>query len=83
MWRKPVSLTKRETPDMTEDRKLLTEFQPGRGYSKEDWDEVSDNPEWTDEEMRQARPFANVFTQLAERLRRRRSRPSEKPTSNA
>ncbi|CBS87056.1 BrnA antitoxin family protein [Azospirillum lipoferum] len=65
---------------MTEDRKLLTEFQPGRGYSKEDWDEVSDNPELTEEEMRQARPFAEVFPQLAESLKRGRGRPPvEKP----
>ncbi|KAA0582712.1 BrnA antitoxin family protein [Azospirillum sp. Sh1] len=65
---------------MTEDRKLLTEFQPGRGYSKEDWDEVSDTPELTEEEMRQARPFAEVFPQLAESLKRGRGRPpAEKP----
>ncbi|MFP5513779.1 MAG: hypothetical protein ACLGJC_11925 [Alphaproteobacteria bacterium] len=60
---------------MTEDRKLLTEFQPGRGYSKEDWDEVSDNPEWTDEEMGQARPFADLFPELAESLKRNRITP--------
>lgn len=65
---------------MTKDRKLLTEFPPGRGYSKRDWDEVSDNPELTEEEMRMARPFADVFPQLAEHLWRRRSRPSAKPT---
>jgi len=26
------------------------EFAPGRGYSKEDWDEVADAPELTDEQ---------------------------------
>lgn len=60
---------------MTEDRKTLTEFQPGRGYSREDWDAVSDNPELTEEEMRQARPFAEVFPQLAENIKRGRGRP--------
>lgn len=43
----------------------LTKFQPGRGYTKADWDEVSDAPEATDEELAQARPFAEVFPDLA------------------
>lgn len=60
---------------MTEDRKTLTEFQPGRGYSREDWDAVSDNPELTEEEIRQARPFAEVFPQFAESIKRGRGRP--------
>ena len=60
---------------MTDDRKPQAEFQPGRGYSREDWDEVSDNPELTEEEMRQARPFTEVFPHLAESIRRGRGRP--------
>ena len=32
--------------------KLLNEFVPGRGYSREDWDEVSDNPEWIEEDLK-------------------------------
>ena len=60
---------------MTDDRKPPTEFQPGRGYSREDWDAVSDNPELTEEEMRQARPFTEVFPELAESIRRGRGRP--------
>lgn len=51
------------------------EFQEGRGYSKEDWDEVSDNPEWTEEDFRNARPFAEVFPEWAEEIRRSRGRP--------
>ena len=31
--------------------KLLKEFEPGHGFSQEDWDEVSDNPELTDEQI--------------------------------
>jgi len=46
----------------------LKEFTPGRGYTKEDWDEVSDNPELTDEELRQMRPFAEVFPEFAAAL---------------
>lgn len=60
---------------MTEDRKLLESFEPGHGFSKEDWDAVSDNPELTEEEMRQARPFAEVFPHLAESIKRGRGRP--------
>lgn len=40
-------------------------FKPGRGYTQEDWDEVSDNPEWTAEDFRNAKPFAEVFPDLA------------------
>lgn len=55
---------------------VLTDFQEGRGYSKEDWDEVSDNPEWTEENFKNARPFAEVFPDLAESIRRSRGRPA-------
>ena len=53
-------------------RNLKAEFKPGRGYSREDWDAVSDNPEWTEEEFRQARPFAEGFPELAASIRRGR-----------
>ncbi len=59
---------------------LQTEFKEGRGYSKDDWDAVSDNPEWTEEDFKNARPFAEVFPDLAESIRRARGRPAvEKP----
>ena len=57
-------------------RKLRTEFQAGRGYSKEDWDAVSANPGWSEEDFRNARPFAEVFPELAEGIRRSRGRPA-------
>jgi uncharacterized protein (DUF4415 family) len=44
--------------------KPLKEFEPGHGFSKEDWDEVSDNPEWTEADFKAARPFAEVFPDL-------------------
>ncbi|GLK69660.1 BrnA antitoxin family protein [Hansschlegelia plantiphila] len=47
-------------------------FVSGQGYTKEDWDDVSDNPEWTAEEIAQAKPFAEVFPELAESIRRQR-----------
>lgn len=51
--------------------KVQTEFVPGRGYDKADWDEVSDNPEWSEDEIRNAKPFAEVFPELAESVRKR------------
>ncbi|MBL0935612.1 MAG: BrnA antitoxin family protein [Rhizobiaceae bacterium] len=35
-----------------------------------------DNPEWTEENFRNARPFADVFPHFAESIRRARGRPS-------
>jgi uncharacterized protein (DUF4415 family) len=52
----------------------MKEFVEGRGYTKEDWDDV-DSPELTDEQIAQARPFAEVFPDLAESIRRSRGRP--------
>ncbi|WP_298967143.1 BrnA antitoxin family protein [uncultured Methylobacterium sp.] len=46
-------------------------FQDGRGYTQADWDEVSDNPEWTEADFAAARPFTEVFPDLAASLRRR------------
>src|SRR3954470_1874571 len=49
-------------------------------YTQEDWDEVSDNPELTEEEFKRARPTLDVFPGLAEAVARRRGRPkSEAP----
>jgi uncharacterized protein (DUF4415 family) len=56
----------------------LKEFEPGHGFTKADWDEVSDNPELTDEELAQGRPFREVFPELAksidETLKRQRGK---------
>jgi uncharacterized protein (DUF4415 family) len=54
-------------------------YQPGRGYSKADWDEVSDSPETTVEELAEAKRFAEVFPELAEKMRRTRG-PQKTPT---
>jgi uncharacterized protein (DUF4415 family) len=50
-------------------------FEAGRGYSKADWDEVCDNPEWTAEDFAKARPFDEVFPDLAEAIRKGPGRP--------
>jgi len=49
-------------------------FKPGQGYTQEDWDAV-DSPELTAEELATARPFAEVFPEMAESIRRSRGRP--------
>lgn len=49
--------------------KIQKEFVPGRGYTKEDWDAV-DSPESTDEQLAQARPFAEVFPEFAAEIRK-------------
>ncbi|WP_276120305.1 BrnA antitoxin family protein [Pararhizobium qamdonense] len=35
-----------------------------------------DNPEWTEEDFKRARPFAEVFPEFAESIRRSRGRPA-------
>lgn len=51
-------------------RQTVNIFTPGRGYERDDWDIVSDNPELSVEEMAAARPFADVFPELASSIRR-------------
>jgi uncharacterized protein (DUF4415 family) len=60
---------------MKKNVKPLTEFEEGRGYTREDWDIVSDNPELTEEDFKLARPFAEVFPDLAASIARGRGRP--------
>lgn len=41
------------------------------GYTQADVDAVSDNPEWTKEDFAKAKPFAEVFPDMAATIRRR------------
>ncbi|TPP12045.1 BrnA antitoxin family protein [Rhizobium glycinendophyticum] len=50
-------------------------FVEGRGYTRADWDEVSDNPEMTEAELRELRPFREVFPDLAASIDRKLGRP--------
>ena len=52
-------------------------FRPGRGYTKKDWDAV-DNPEPTDKQLAKAKPFKEVFPELAKTIPTRG--PQKKPT---
>lgn len=59
-------------------RRILKEFQPGRGYTKEDWDAV-DSPPLTDKELASMRPAREVlppeFFEAIDEMRRARGRP--------
>lgn len=58
-------------------KKLKTEFEPGRGYAREDWDAVeAASFEATPEELAQAVSFAEAFPALAESIKRGRGRPA-------
>ena len=46
-----------------------------RGYTKGDWDVVSDNPPITKEQMKQAKPFKEALPELYESIQRSRGRP--------
>ena len=60
-------------------KRKVKEFQPGQGYTKADWDEVSDSPEITRDDLKKAKPFAEAFPELAESARRLRG-PQKAPT---
>ena len=53
-------------------------FKPGRGYTKKDWDNVQ-SPELTASQIARAKPFADVFPELAASIRRGRG-PNKAPT---
>lgn len=48
-----------------QDGKLLKDFEPGHGFSREDWDAVSDTPELTEDDFRRAKPFREALPDLA------------------
>jgi len=52
-------------------------FTPGQGYTQQDWDDVGDNPEWTKEDFTNAKPFAEVFPELAASIRKDREAEQE------
>lgn len=58
--------------------KTIKTFQPGRGYSKDDWDAV-DSPPLTDEELAALRPakelLPRAFFDAMDEQRRSRGRP--------
>ena len=49
---------------------MAKSYEPEMGYSRKDWDAVSDNLELTDEQMSKAKPFAEALPELAASIRR-------------
>lgn len=56
----------------------VDDFVPNSNFTREDWEEVSDNPEWTKEDFANARPFAEVFPEIARALELKRGRGKQK-----
>ena len=56
-------MTKHQTRALTDAERAARD--KARGYTDADVAAVLDNPEWTDEELKSARPFAEVFPELA------------------
>ena len=66
-----MSKSRRIIPALTDEEEARIQ----RGIAED-----PDNPEWTEEDFKKARPFAEVFPELAESIRRARGRPAvEKP----
>jgi len=59
------------------------QFKPGRGYTREDWDAVSDNPRVTKAEAARMKPFREALPELAKAMEveiARRGRPPKEVT---
>ncbi|WP_062014950.1 BrnA antitoxin family protein [Aureimonas sp. AU4] len=56
-------------------RELNPEHAAANGYTRSDWDEVGDNPEWTASDLASAKPLAQAMPEIhaaiAEAIRRR------------
>ncbi len=51
-----------------------TKPERDRGYTQADIEDVSDTPEFTEQEMAKAKPFAEVFPELAASAKRTRGK---------
>jgi uncharacterized protein (DUF4415 family) len=49
----------------------MPKLSKGKRYNASDMKVVSDNPEWTKEEFANAKPFNEIFPDLARTIRRR------------
>ncbi|WP_298965067.1 BrnA antitoxin family protein [uncultured Methylobacterium sp.] len=63
---------------MPRDRSSSPVYVPNPDYTQEDWDEVSDNPPVTEEEMRTARPFREAMPDVHAALTKARG-PQKAP----
>ncbi|MGY2047932.1 BrnA antitoxin family protein [Methylobacterium sp. JK268] len=64
---------------MSTDRDHAPGYVPNPNYTQEDWDEVSDSPEITEEQMRAARPLREARPGLYAALKAHQSRTATPP----
>jgi uncharacterized protein (DUF4415 family) len=57
----------------------MTSTKKKKGYTAKDLRAVSYNPKWTKEDFAKAKPFAEIFPELAASIRRGRG-PNKAPT---
>jgi uncharacterized protein (DUF4415 family) len=50
-------------------------FVPGRGYSREDWDVVSDNPRVTRKAIEKSKPLKEALPEVHDAIQKSRGRP--------
>ncbi len=55
-------------------RKTKPEFEEGHTYSKEDWNAISDNPEWTKDDVARSGSLDELLPELAAKARRVRGK---------
>lgn len=55
-------------------RKNAAGYVPNSGFSQKDWNEVSDNPEWTAADFAKARLFSEAFPKMDAAIKRGRGR---------
>ncbi|WP_448952147.1 BrnA antitoxin family protein [Labrys neptuniae] len=66
--------------------KKPSDYVPNSSFTKEDWDEVSDNPTWTEEDFAKAKPAREVLPAAmmnALAKRRRGQRGAQKAPTKA
>ncbi|MGE3875495.1 MAG: BrnA antitoxin family protein [Parvibaculaceae bacterium] len=63
-WKEAFRMTRKKT------------FSPGKGYTRKDWDEVSNNPKWTKSSIEASVPFSDTLPHLASAIKRSRGRPA-------
>jgi uncharacterized protein (DUF4415 family) len=51
-----------------------SKLERDRGYTQADIEDVSDTPEFTEQEMEKAKPFAEIFPELAASAKRTRGK---------
>ncbi|MEG9884847.1 MAG: hypothetical protein V6Z86_09645 [Hyphomicrobiales bacterium] len=46
-------------------------FKSGHGYRRQNWNEVSDNPGWDESSFKLAKPFRDVFPEIAAKMEKK------------